>query len=294
MEAYINGTAVISPQGFFSQSSIPDSFMEFKAINFFKCIEPSYREMIDPMASRRMSRIVKMGVYAAKSCMADASVVIPGAILTGTGLGCIEDTSKFLGSLIVNEEKLLNPTPFIQSTHNTVAAAVALAVKCHNYNSTYVHRGNSFESALLDGLLLLKEKEADNVLVGGLDELTSDSYQITKRLQLWKHDAINSIDLLKSVTKGTIPGEGASFFSLSENKNAGSYAKLKALNTFYKPSDDIEVKNRITDFINVAGLKITDIDLFVLGLNGDVEGDETYKYLMNNLPETLNYAGYKN
>ena len=74
-------------------------------------------------------------------------------LLPDTGLGCLEDTEKFLSSIYTNEEKLLNPTPFIQSTHNTVAGAIALAIKCHGYNATYTHRGFSFESALEDALI---------------------------------------------------------------------------------------------------------------------------------------------
>ncbi|NJK84751.1 MAG: beta-ketoacyl synthase chain length factor [Bacteroidales bacterium] len=112
------------------------------------------------MASRRMSRIVKMGICSALKCLKESGVEVPDAIITGTGFGCIEDTEKFLGSIIQNEEKMLNPTPFIQSTHNTVGAAIALKIKCNNYNNTYVHRGFSFEHALLDGLMLLNEDKA--------------------------------------------------------------------------------------------------------------------------------------
>ena len=105
-----------------------------------------------------MSRIVKMGVFAALSCLRNAEVEIPDAIIAGTGLGCLEDTEKFLGSMYTSEEKLLNPTPFIQSTHNTVAGAIALAIKCHGYNATYTHRGFSFESALIDALMQIHDK----------------------------------------------------------------------------------------------------------------------------------------
>ncbi len=47
---------------------------------------------------------------------------MPGAIITGTALGCLEDTVTFLTRMIELNEELLPPTAFIQSTHNTVAA----------------------------------------------------------------------------------------------------------------------------------------------------------------------------
>ena len=56
-----------------------------------------------------------------------------------------------------NREQMLNPTAFIQSTFNTVGAQLALLLKIHAYNVTYVHRGLSFESALIDGIISIAE-----------------------------------------------------------------------------------------------------------------------------------------
>ena len=69
------------------------------------------------------------------------------AVVTATGLGCIADSEKFLDSLIANEERMLNPTPFIQSTFNTVGAQIALLRGLHCYNTTYANRWTSFENA---------------------------------------------------------------------------------------------------------------------------------------------------
>ena len=91
---------------------------------------------------------------------------MPDAVIAGTGLGCLEDTEKFLGSIYTLQEHLLNPTPFINSTHNTIAGAIALAIKCHGYNATYTHRGFSFESALLDALMLASENPEAAILAG--------------------------------------------------------------------------------------------------------------------------------
>ena len=80
--------------------------------------------------------------------------------------------------MIELNEEMLPPTAFIQSTHNTVAAQIALMLKCHAYNNTFVHKGISFESALLDGIMLMRDNEASNFLVGAIDELTDNSYII--------------------------------------------------------------------------------------------------------------------
>ena len=161
MEAFIDGTCAISPQNTFSGEILLEDIREYYGVRFMKCIEPQYNEFIDPMVSRRMSRIIKMGVSTALKCLNNSGIEKPDAIISGTGLGCIEDTEKFLGSVYSGEEKLLNPTPFIQSTHNTIAATIAIILKCNSYNNTYSHRGFSFELALFDSLMLLQEGSAN-------------------------------------------------------------------------------------------------------------------------------------
>jgi 3-oxoacyl-(acyl-carrier-protein) synthase len=229
-----------------------------------------------------MSRIVKMGVCAAIKCLHEASVENPDAIITGTGLGCIEDTEKFLTSLYTNKEKLLNPTPFIQSTHNTVAAAIALILKCNGYNNTYVHRGFSFESALLDGMMLLHEGAADHILVGGLDELTNNSFTIMNRLGFWKRQPVNNLSLLDNKSKGSLAGEGIAFFALSHKKRENTIARIRSMETFFNPGSPAETEHRLSVFVEKATGGIANIDLVVLGMNGDPEMDKTYHQLLVN------------
>jgi 3-oxoacyl-[acyl-carrier-protein] synthase II len=293
MAAYIKGAAVLSPQKTFSEQGFPDEVIDFTDVSYLRCIEPVYRDYIDPMVSRRMSRIVKMGVCSALKCLRDSGVEMPDAIITGTGLGCLEDTEKFLGSIFANDEKLLNPTPFIQSTHNTVAGAIALAIKCHSYNATYTHRGFSFESALEDALLQLNENPAYNILAGGFDEITANSYAITKRLGLWKNPPVNSSSLAQYRNRGSLPGEGVAFFMLSGKKSVNDLAGLKSVKTFYKPEDHLAVEQYIRQFIGDAGVKIRDIDLVMLGINGDASADKAYYQLMESTLNGLPCAYFK-
>ena len=170
MEAYINGIGAISPQEFIldpTKWAIPvvDECV-------FACKEPDYSQFLNPATTRRMSRMIKMGLCASKICLSDSGIEQPDAIITGTGLGCIEDTDKFLNIIIDLNEQFLAPTSFIQSTHNTISAQIALSLKNHNYNFTYVHGAFSFESALQDSLMLIQEQSAENVLLGGIEEMT--------------------------------------------------------------------------------------------------------------------------
>jgi 3-oxoacyl-(acyl-carrier-protein) synthase len=226
-----------------------------------------------------MSRIIKMGIAAGKICLEDAQCPMPDAIITGTGFGCIEDTEKFLTTMIRNNEELLTPTSFIQSTHNTVSAQIALLLKCHNYNFTYVHRGASFESAMLDARVRMDDGLSKTVLLGGLDELTNHSFRIMERMGHWKRKPVNNISLLSDTTRGTIAGEGASFFLLASEPGVLNYGKISGLDIFTKPSDASEVRKRIEAFIEKCGLTADSLDLVVTGRNGDPAQDKVYNEL---------------
>jgi len=198
------------------QKGFPEELVEYTA-NFLQIIPPDYKLYIDLMARRRMGRIIKAGVSAAKICLNDAGAAMPEAIITGTGLGCIEDTERFLYSVLENQERLLNPAHFMQSTYNTLCSQIAIQLSCTNYNNTFVHRAFSFESALIDAMMLIAEERAGNVLVGGVDEITANHYAISGKLGIWKKETVSSLHLLESSTEGTIPGEGAAYFFLRLN-----------------------------------------------------------------------------
>lgn len=282
----------ISPQNTINNKLNDDEIIQHQA-EYLKCIEPDYKTFINPVALRRMSHIIKMGVTAAQVCLKESNVINPDAIITATGLGCVEDTENFLNSIITNEEKFLNPTSFIQSTHNTLGAQIALILKCNNYNVTHVHRGSSFESALIDSMLLLKEKEAVNVLAGAADEITSNLFKITKRLNLWKKEQINHLKLLESKTSCSIAGEGTAFFMLTNEENPINFATLKAVDVFYKPENQEQVSKRISSFLMNNQLDPQDIDLVIYGINGDVKTDEIYHTLMDGIFEKSLSAYYK-
>ncbi len=200
----------------------------------------------------------------------------PDAIITGTAYGCLADTIQFLTRIIEGNEEMLPPTAFIQSTHNTVGGQIALMLKCHGYNNTFVHRGFSFESALLDASFLLQEKEATHVLVGGIDEITDTSHAILSRFGLYKRFPA---------------GEGAAFFLMSGVPGAGAYAKLDGLATFYKPKDSAAIERHIDSFLtrNSTGLK--DIDLIITGDNVFSDcASISYKHLCGEYPTSTSFA----
>ena len=290
---YILSASGISPQDTFPHNGIFPAIRTLDG-NRWTCVEPDYKTCIaDATLRRRMSRVVKMGVAAALQCVNLAGVQ-PEAIITATGLGCLTDTEKFLDALTDNELQL-NPTPFIQSTFNTVGAQVALMLGNHGYNNTYVHRGFSFESALLDAMLQINEG-ATYALVGCFDETTDTSFEIMRRLGFWKEGLTGSDQLYAGRTKGTASGEGATFFMLG-NKDATrdvSKVKISGVHFFNTPNNCTSVDDHVNDFLASMQKSADDVDLLLLGNNGDVSGDEIYKRLITGNFLQKPYCFFKN
>jgi len=275
---YIRATGNISAQKTFGHPPFLAEAVEFSG-NRLACTEPDYRDIIDPKLIRRMSRIIRMGVAAATECLQEAKLSKPDAIITGTAYGCLDDTGSFLTKMVEFKEELLTPTAFIQSTHNTIGAQIGLMLQCNNYNNAFVHRGFSFESALMDAMMLLKEGAAANVLVGAIDEITHISHAILSRMGLYKNGPVSNLDLYKTNDRGTIAGEGASFFLLAGEPSETDYAKLDALQTIYKPKGITEIEQQVLSLLESQAISLNDIDLIITGRNGDKASDKLFDEL---------------
>ena len=285
VQPYIRSMGNISPQVTTGEGGFLNEIIDHEGL-FLQHQAPDYDRYVNPREARRMSHIVKMGVAAARICLEEAGCEMPDAILTSTGMGCIEDTERFLESINENEVNLVSPTAFIQSTHNTIGARIALVMGCNNYNFTYVHRGFSFESTLLDGMLHLSEGNAKQILVGGVDEITERHHAIQHSLGVYRKDPVKVSEVLSKPATGFIPGEGASFFLLTNEAHPDNYARIAGLRMLYKPSPD-DVKKAADELISFAGLSQKGPDLVIYGHNGQVNCDEISEKIRTGFfPET--------
>ncbi|OFX80039.1 MAG: hypothetical protein A2X12_10495 [Bacteroidetes bacterium GWE2_29_8] len=262
MDLYIKSLESISPQDTFDKSDAFPDFIERRE-PYFTCITPDFKKYIDNRMLRRMTKILRFGVATAKLCLDNANVMNPDAIVIGTGLGCLEDTVKFLKQIIVNEEYLLNPTSFIQSTHNTVSGQIALLLGCKNYNLTFTQSDISFENALIDAIMLLRDGDAENVLVGGIDEIVGESYELINASRCYKHTNHNRL----SSDMFTL-GEGATFFVISNNNSADCKCKIIDLNIINNIIDLKALHQELLVFLDNNAILFEDIDFVVSGING--------------------------
>ena len=231
---------------------------------YVRAVEPNYKEYIEPYKARRMGKILKRAIVTANVAVKKSGISVPDAIISGTGLGCIENTGIFLEAMLRNGEELLQPTYFMQSTHNTIGSLISIDMKCHGYNSTYTHKGVSFENALLDAYLQFAEGRIKTALVGGYDEMTPNYHLLLSRIGYWRAHSEN-VTLKKG--EEAFAGETSVSFILSSEKNENTICRIDEIHLLYKPS--------VNDFKKLLN-SINDIDAVIVGVSGNKENDEVY------------------
>ena len=244
----------------FSEPYIPEQ-------EYVRAQEPDSKGFIVPSEARRMSKILKRTVCTAITALNNSGVKEPDAIITGTGMGCMENSEKFLIDLSRFGENCLKPTLFMQSTHNTISSLIAIVLKCHGYNNTYSHKDISFESALLDGWLQIKSGMIRNALVGSHDEVTP---------------------FLSLVLRRTHP----EYRIISETSMSSVISSEKSAHTICEISE-IKLLHRGDIPTVLSCLSKEDRHLMVFGTNGNPINDAPYDALLRGMDHNHDTIQYK-
>lgn len=224
---------------------------------------PDFKTYIPARKLRRLSVIIRRALVIAQEILKKVKNDTPDAIIVGTGLGCLHETVSFLDTMTQVGENLLNPSHFIQSTHNTIAGQIALMLNCNNYNMTFTQKKVSFETALIDALAMFEQEEIKNVLLGGIDEIDIRIIEEIKSLLCYKKNII---------------GEGAAFFFLDNNISEVELVGNEL--TFGKKIDIIQI------------LKKHDIEKIDLIISGEYRAEEQYNDLKKHF-SNAEYIQYK-
>lgn len=225
-------------------------------------LDPNFRDWLNPLESRRMGKILKRALVTAQKVMHDSGVQQPDAVITGTGLGCIENTELFLDQLCREGEEMLKPTYFMQSTHNTISSLISIHDHLHGYNTTYSHKSVSFDSALLDAFTQLRLGDIRTALVTGNDEMTPTYFSILQRAGYVGQ-----------------PGQVA----------AGETSVAMMLTT--DPADALCEIEEVSMSVRGVQQPFAPADLLVLGTNGVPQNDQLYQEIAQQMPgvETFEY-----
>ncbi|HXB31951.1 MAG TPA: beta-ketoacyl synthase chain length factor [Puia sp.] len=258
---YIHHTSCIYPQKELDQPAGPVD-------NKLMAAEPGY-EGIPGNMLRRMSKSVRMGIGAALPLLKYS----PDGILIGTGYGGMEDSVRFLNQIIGYDEGILTPGTFVQSTANAIASQLGLLHHNRGYNITYVSRGLSFESALLDAAMLVREHPGSSWLVGGVDEISDHHYRFECAEGWYK--------------EGVVAGEGAAAFLLND-RPAGALARISKIVLRGGENEEV-LKSALTGLLDDYPP-----DLLLSGENGDSRARNWYRIVESLMAPDTGIMRFKN
>lgn len=265
-KVYVNAMAQVS-----RQQPLSDEWFDNPILfeeSYMRAAEPNSKGLIMPAEARRMSRILKRAVCTSITALNNSEIQMPDAIITGTGMGCMENSEKFLNDMCDYGETGMKPSLFMHSTHNTISSLIAIILKCHGYNNTYSHKGRSFESALFDAWLQIGLGNIRNALVGAHDEVTP---------------------LMNLIMEDTHPEYGfvsESSFSaiLSDKPGHNSICEVESvelINT-YNPDEIAAIIEKHSD------------DLLLTGINGVQANDHLYEDIFERISSGHILLRYKN
>ena len=143
--------------------------------------EADYKQYISPAEARRMTSQTRL-VLAVALKVLDKNQCNPDAIICATRYGCMHNSVVFLNDMLSTHETELKPTPFIQSTHNTIASMVAIKLRNHGYNITYSHGTTAWQDALQDVRMQMQLGLLQSALIIEFDELVSDWNEMLEKV----------------------------------------------------------------------------------------------------------------
>lgn len=263
---FVNSLAQVS-----CQKPLSDEWFDSPCLyteKYVRAQEHDTKGLIVPSEARRMSKILKRTVSTAITALNNSEVKQPDAIITGTGMGCMENSEKFLIDLSRFGENCLKPTLFMQSTHNTISSLIAIILKCHGYNNTYSHKGISFESALFDAWIQIKSGLIRNALIGSHDEVTPFMDLVLERT----HPEYSFVS------------EASVSAILTNNVSSNNVCEVVEVKLFHKPN----LKELATT------LDFQSDKVLMLGVNGNNLNDQPYEELLEKLSYTPYTIQYKN
>lgn len=276
MKLYLKSTSCISPVEITYFHKTFEFLINFSENNkSVQVINPNYTELLNLNTIRRISKFTKMGLHSALKCVENFEDSLD-AIIVGTGIGGFRNTELFLFDMDQNCEKNLSPNPFFQSLHSSLSGNIAIALNCNCYNTTYVNKGTSFESAILDSMMFIEENPNQHILIGASDEITDEYTSIVNRTNYFERTP-------------AVLGEGSAFFIVSGKKSENDISII-GLSILFMASAN-ETLQSIQKLLDENNIINKDIDLILSGSSSLISDICTINSNFNNI-HTINYKNY--
>jgi hypothetical protein len=227
---------------------------------------PEITEILTKNEVRRFSTTVKYALYCGLKCLQSVEIGCPDAIITGSGKGSVRNIELFLDDIDKYNESALNPSLFIQSTHNTINGLISIKTDCNGYSATHVNFNYTVINVLDDAFQQSLDGVTNNVLVGFFDEKTDFDdviYDIGGFRESSGSDNINPINW----------GSGICFLLLNFDREAG--IKIQCWNSF-----SFDQYSEIVSYIKKNIDNHSQLE-FLIGSNNAYEFESIYQPILS-------------
>lgn len=185
---------------------------------------------------RRADKLSKMAVVAASEALKNSG--IEGitdrskiGVIIATALGAHVTTFNLLDDILEYGEANVSPTTFSNSVHNAAASYISSALCIEGPTLTITQFFFSFQSALQLAQAWLDEKRCEHILVGAVEQYGEVlAYIHDTKLNSAPDGRIRPFSFNPAFQ---VPGEGAVFFLVSNNKSGHRYCEIQSVATHF-------------------------------------------------------------
>ena len=246
------------------------------------------KDFMKPRFYRRLSRQSRLAVAASIEAIKDSGLKITDqncqriGVVFGTAFGSTEQTDGFFVSLLKHGPQAAEPILFPDTVPNAPASHVAMYHGLKGPNSTFCQNHLSGECALAYGIALLEQDQADVVLVGGVDELSSILFHSLASVGALK--PIKQRETLRPsefpAGRGFIAGEGATclvlermdFAKRRERRSYGTVLSLTltsgVVTQAHYETDGRSMAQGMGIALKEAKIKVEELGIIGLAANG--------------------------
>jgi 3-oxoacyl-[acyl-carrier-protein] synthase II len=217
---------------------------------------------------RRSDKLSKMAVCAASKALENSGIKNienkRTGIITATAFGAHVTTFDFLDHILEYGEANVSPTVFSNSVHNAAASYISSVFNIQGPTLTVTQFFFSFHSALQLAGSWLQEGRCDYILVGAIEQYGDIlGYVYDTKLTPAPDGKIKPFNFNPTYH---VPGEGAVFFLVSNERSNNVFCKIKNIFLGKNSGDSSPVDLNIID---TDGL-LTDESVYIHSLSKDV------------------------
>lgn len=217
----VQGESAVKPASSFETGDLSSHLCA--EINGFEA-----KEIIPGKAIRKMDRLSRIAVAAAKLAMDDAGLVIDDdnkdrvGICMGVAYGSVDVSVQFATTLFTEGPSVVNPILVPNTVMNAPAGHASIVLGFRGINVTANHKESSGEAAIAFAASQIQKGRADVMFAGGADVMGRLIYEILSRFRALSpqnggDEAARPFDVRRN---GAAAGEGAGVICLETEESA--------------------------------------------------------------------------